>query len=144
MLAQLISKHGLGARVLPHAAVSRSQVASLPVEGVAMICISYLEIAGNPAHLRYLLRRLRQRAPQARILVGLWPAEDRILTDSGLRRTIGADDYVTSLREALSACLQAARAAAGERAAPTGAEPPPDREAEVGVERRGRPSPVRA
>lgn len=112
MLAQLLSKHGLGSRVLPHAAVSRANVGSLEVREVAMICISYLEISGSPAHLRYLIRRLRQKAPEARILVGLWPAEDAILTDEALRAMIGADDYVTSLRQAVQACLDAAHAAA--------------------------------
>ena len=57
MLAQLLRKHGLGARVVPHEAVSRSNILGLDVKGVAMVCISYLEISGNPAHLRYLLRR---------------------------------------------------------------------------------------
>ncbi|HEX8664928.1 MAG TPA: AI-2E family transporter [Beijerinckiaceae bacterium] len=112
MLAQLLKKHGLGARVVPHEAVSRSNIIGLDVKGVAMVCISYLEISGNPAHLRYLLRRLRQKAKDAPILVGLWPSEDAVLTDETLRKAIGADYYVTSLREALKACLEAAREAA--------------------------------
>src|SRR5215207_8620973 len=112
MLAQLLRKHGLGARVVPHEAVSRSNIIGLDTKGVAMVCVSYLEIKGNPAHLRYLLRRLRQKVGDAPILVGLWPAEEAVLTDESLRAAIGADYYVTSLREALKACLEAARAAA--------------------------------
>jgi predicted PurR-regulated permease PerM len=112
MLAQLLRKHGLGARVVAHDKVSRSAIIGLDVTGVAMVCVSYLEISGNPAHLRYLLRRVRQRLPEAPILVGLWPAEDTVLTDEKLRGAIGADHYVTSLREALKACLDEARRAA--------------------------------
>jgi hypothetical protein len=112
MLAQLLSKHGLCARVVPHEAVSRSNVIGLDVSGVAMVCISYLEISGNPAHLRYLLKRLRQRLPDAPILVGLWPAEDAVLADPELRGIIGADYYVTSLRDGVTACLEAAKKAA--------------------------------
>jgi predicted PurR-regulated permease PerM len=112
MLAQLLGKHGLDAQVVPYTAVSRSNILSLDVEGVAMICISYLDISGNPAHLRYLLRRLRQRVPDAPILVGLWPADDAVLRDEALRGAIGADHYVTSLREAVAACLEEARRAA--------------------------------
>ena len=41
--------------------------------------------SGNPAHLRYLLRRLRQKVGDAPILVGLWPAEEAVLTDESLR-----------------------------------------------------------
>ena len=43
MLAQLISKHGIGARLVPYQAASRDQIGSLDVQGVAMVCISYLE-----------------------------------------------------------------------------------------------------
>ena len=108
MLAQLLKKHGLGAEVVPHHAVARDRVNNLDVLGVAMVCVSYLEISGNPAHLRYLLRRLRQRLPGAPVLVGLWPAEEAVLSDRQLQKTVGADHYVSSLREAVNVCLQAA------------------------------------
>jgi hypothetical protein len=70
-----------------------------------MICISYLDIRGNPAHLRYLLQRLRRRAPDIPILVGLWPADEEVLKRSELQRSLGGDYYVTSLREAVDACV---------------------------------------
>ena len=38
-------------------------IGTLDGEGVAMVCLCYLEIGGTPSHLRYLLRRLRQRLP---------------------------------------------------------------------------------
>jgi predicted PurR-regulated permease PerM len=111
MLAQLLAKHQLGARVVPHQAVSRSNIIGLDVEEVAMVCVSYLEISGTPAHLRYLVKRLRQRLPKAPILVGLWPQEDAILADEAMRRAVGADHYVVSLREGVEACLKEAYAA---------------------------------
>jgi hypothetical protein len=110
MLSQLLHKSGLKARVLHHEAASRLHIGALDGEGVAMICLCYLEIGGTPSHLRYLLRRLRQRLPAARLLVGLWPAEQAILTDDRLRAAVGADVYTSSLREAVEACLEAARA----------------------------------
>ena len=58
MLAQLLRKHGLGAAVLPHAAGSRAAIGALDGSGVAMVCLSYLELVGSPSHLRYLVRRL--------------------------------------------------------------------------------------
>ena len=110
MLAQLLGKHGLGAEVVPHGAVARDRVNTLDGSGVAMACISYLEISGNPAHLRYLLRRLRQRLPPgAPILVGLWPAGEAVLKDRQLQKAVGADRYTSSLRETVAACLDAAR-----------------------------------
>ncbi|MET0527892.1 MAG: AI-2E family transporter [Microvirga sp.] len=108
MLAQLLRKHGLGSRLVPHEAVSRSTIFNLDMTGVQMICISYLEISGTPAHLRYLLRRLRKQAPKAPILVGLWPAEDAVLKSEAMRATLGADYYVSSMRDAVVCCLKVA------------------------------------
>jgi AI-2E family transporter len=116
MLAQLLGKHELGAKVAPHDAASRDRIAFLEVEGLAMVCMSYLEISGNPAHLRYLIRRLRARfTPGTPILVGLWPAEDEVLHDEGLQSLIGADHYTSSLRKAVEICMSVAQ----------GPEPPP-------------------
>lgn len=112
MLAQLLRKHGIGARIMPHEAVSRSNIIGLDTEGTAMVCISYLDLSGNPAHLRYLIRRLRQRLPDAPILVGLWPRDDPVIKDEKMRAAIGADHYVTSLRDGVQAVLGAARNAA--------------------------------
>lgn len=114
MLAQLLTKHGIGARVLPHAATKRSRIGELDVEGVAMICISYLDINGTPSHLRYLLRRLRQRAGDLPVLVGLWPSNDAVLRDETLHKQIGADHYVPTLHAGVEACLSVAREATQE------------------------------
>ena len=110
LLAQLLRKHGLGAQVVGFESASRGQIGQLPVGSVAMVCISYLEISGNPSHLRYLLARLRSRLPNAKILVGLWPAEDKVLSDDALRRQIGSDFYTSSLHDAVEVCLAEARA----------------------------------
>ncbi len=117
MLAQLLSKHGLGTRVVPHSAVSRREIFNLDMTDVQMVCISYLEISGTPAHLRYLLRRLKQKA-KAPTLVGLWPAEDAVLKSETMRATLGADYYVSSLRDAVVQCL---KVASGEEKVPEGA-----------------------
>jgi predicted PurR-regulated permease PerM len=112
MLAQLLDKRGLGARAVPHEAVSRAKIEALDLRGVAMMCVCYLDMSGNPAHLRFLLRRLRERLPQAPLLVGLWPAQDPFLKDREMRRAAGADYYVSTLHEAVEACLAAACKAA--------------------------------
>ena len=109
MLAQLLDRHGLKARVISHEAGSHATIASLDSTGVAMICLCYLEITGSPSHLRYLLRRLRQRMPGIPILVGIWPTDETVLNDDRLRAAIGADFYVTSLREAVTLCIRTAQ-----------------------------------
>jgi hypothetical protein len=43
-------------------------------------CASYLDIAGRPAHLHYLLQRLKRRVPGVPLPVGLWPADEPVLT----------------------------------------------------------------
>ncbi|MDU7522823.1 MAG: AI-2E family transporter [Roseomonas mucosa] len=111
MLVQILGRHGLGARLLPHEAVSRTAIGRQDFSGVAMICLSYLDISGSPAHLRYLLRRLRQKVPGAPVVVGLWDAQDEVLRDAALRGAIGAEHYTTSLAETATACLKTVRAA---------------------------------
>ena len=110
MLAQLLGKHGMGARLTPYEAASRERVDMLDVDGVAMVCISYLDIAGTPAHLRYLMQRLRRKLPKgAPILVGLWPTGDAALTDRMVQTEIGADHFTSSLRDTVDVCLKVAR-----------------------------------
>ncbi len=123
MLVQLLAMHGLKARVVSHDAVSRARIMSLDVAGVAMVCVSYLEASGSPSPLRYMMRRLRQRLPGAPILVGLWQADAETLGDERLRAMVGADHYVTSLRDTVNACLAAAHAAS--ETAQVAAEPAP-------------------
>ena len=111
MLAQLLAKHGLNARVVSEEAVSRGGISSLDVTGVAMVCVSYLEASGNPSTLRYLMRRLRARVPSATVVVGLWQADQATLADERLHATVGADHYVANLRDAVNTCVVAAEAA---------------------------------
>jgi hypothetical protein len=106
----LLTKHGLGARVIPHEASSRDQVGRLDTTGVTMVCISYLDISGNPAHLRYLLRRLKQLMPGVPMLVGLWPEGEAALTDAAQAKAVGADYYTASLHGVVTSCLKVAAA----------------------------------
>ncbi|MBV8455852.1 MAG: AI-2E family transporter [Acetobacteraceae bacterium] len=109
MLAQVLEKHGIGTIRVPYEAVSRAQIAALNAPDVAQVCISYLDISGGSAHLRFLVRRIRERLPGAAVLVGFWAAGDPFLRNQAARREIGADHYVSSLREALNACLNVTR-----------------------------------
>ena len=110
MLAQLLGKHGLPARVVSHETVSRGAINTLDAAGVSLVCISYLELTGSPSHLRNLLRRLRSRLPSGTaVLVGLWPVENEAERDDQMRLTIGADGYTSSLRAAVAACVEAAK-----------------------------------
>jgi hypothetical protein len=107
MLAQLLAQRGVVARRIPHTVTSREMIAQLDLSAVKVITMPYLELAGAPAHLRYLIRRLRQRAPHAVLIAGLWPQGEAVVTDAQLQKALGADRYVASLREAIDASLAA-------------------------------------
>ncbi len=106
MLAQLLGKHGLGARVGAHTLASRAAIGNLDPTGIAMVCVSYLELSGNPVALRYLLRRLRQQLPDIPLLVGLWPKAEGFAGDEEVREQLKADFYATSLTDAVALCLE--------------------------------------
>ncbi len=74
-----------------------------------MACVSYLDISGSPAHLRYLMRRLRQTLAEGRADPGRPVAlEDAALTDKAIAAAIGADYFTSSLGDAVTACVEAA------------------------------------
>ena len=108
MLAQLLNKHGLGARTAPHSVVGRGGVNTLDGGEIAMVCLCYLEIDGGPSHLRYALRRVRQRLPGVKLMVGLWPTGEAVLHDERLRQAIGADFTAATLTDAVNLCLREA------------------------------------
>jgi predicted PurR-regulated permease PerM len=108
MLAQLLQKHGLRARVEGADAMASLNIFRLDTSGVVMVCLSYLD-ASSPAHMRYSIRRLRRRLPEAKIVLGCWLAD---VDAAMLRETAKADVVATTLRDAVKLCLDAARNAA--------------------------------
>jgi len=105
MLAQLLAQQRVVARRIPHTVVSRDTIAQLDLSAFNVVIVCYLELAGAPAHLRYLTRRLRQRAPHAALITGLWSTADALGTGQDAKQAVGADRYVASLREAFDAAL---------------------------------------
>jgi predicted PurR-regulated permease PerM len=106
MLIQLLEKHGLGGCVETNAAVSSSNIVRLNSAGVTVVCLSYLDLGSSPAHLRHSIKRIRRQIPGATLVVGLWGhADDE--NRGQLQTTTAADYYASSLREALSLCIDA-------------------------------------
>jgi len=105
MLAQLLTQQGFVSRRVPYALASREGIGQLDLSVVQVTIVSSLDLTGAPAHLRYLIRRLRQRAPHAALIAGLWFHVDPVMTDAQEQKGVGADGYVASLREALDAAL---------------------------------------
>src|ERR1700736_1578101 len=125
MLAQLLEKRGIGARVVPSEAVSVANLFRLDVTGVQMACLSYLE-PGSFTNPRYLVRRLRRRLPQAKIVDGFCTLTAQEARERDALAATRADCVVTSLRQAVEQVVNAEREAAsadlvGEVRAPAGA-----------------------
>ncbi len=110
LLADVLRKHGFGAVLVPYGSVTRGRAGRIDASHAKLACVTHLELEGAPAHLRYLLRRLRNALPPVTVVAGLWPAGDPIQSDDALRSHVGADHYVTTVREALDVVLTEAHA----------------------------------
>jgi predicted PurR-regulated permease PerM len=113
MLCQLLSRHGIGARIAPYEAATRGNINHLDTDDIAMVCISYLDVSSRNAHLRYLLQRLRQRMPTTPFVVGLWPSGDLSASEPVLRAEFGANYYAVTLRDAVEICVKASNLSEG-------------------------------
>lgn len=109
MLAQVLMKRGIGARVVPNHEVSLGTIFRLDIEGVESVVISYLD-PGGFANARYLMRRLRRRLPvNARILLGLWTQTEAEVDPSNAVDMTEVNSVVTSLAQAVDAVANRGR-----------------------------------
>jgi predicted PurR-regulated permease PerM len=104
MLVQLLGRCGLGARLEGATAHSASNIFRLDTSNVAVVCVSCLDDA-SPAHIRYVVRRLRRKMPSAVILLGCWLAD----AATELAATVKADGAAATLSEAVERCRDAIR-----------------------------------
>jgi predicted PurR-regulated permease PerM len=103
LFSQLSNAHGLAARVEPADALSTTNIVRLDTAGVAIICLSYLD-ASSPAHMRYSVRRLRRKFPNAVIMLSCWAENIDKDALEELRETAKADTAAGSLSEAMMTC----------------------------------------
>ena len=103
ILAQLLRKHGLAARVEGAEAVASPNVFRLETEGIALVCVSYLDNAST-ASMRYTIRRMRRKLPNAIMLLGCWTDAE----PAHLQQIVKADGVVNTLEAALAYVTSAA------------------------------------
>jgi predicted PurR-regulated permease PerM len=109
MLAQLLAKHGIAAHVQPFADVSSSKGWKVDTPDARLVCLSYFGAAANPAHVRYLIRRLKRVMPEAKFLAGFWLlGEDSTKMDEW-KAAVGAHFVATSLTDAVAICVREAQ-----------------------------------
>jgi hypothetical protein len=116
LLAHLLERHGIGARVIPSEAASPANLFQLDTAGVQLVCASYLD-ARSLTNARYLVRRLRRRMPQAKVMAAFWTMTPEQAEHRDALAATGADEIATSLRDALERILDLAQRPAEEPAA---------------------------
>jgi predicted PurR-regulated permease PerM len=106
MLAQLTTAHGLGARVEGAESLSSTNIFRLDTTGVAIVCLVYLD-ATAPAHMRYAVRRLRRKLPEATIILCCLVKDVDSAALEQLRDGAKADLAAASLGDAAKLCIVA-------------------------------------
>jgi predicted PurR-regulated permease PerM len=131
MLAGVLRKRGLGVKELGPEAISAGHISTLAGTEAKLVCLSYLGMGNGPAHIRYVVRRLRRILPEGTlILVCYWADEAERASAMELLQYAEADASATSLPEAVELCVKAAKgelksADMEEAATPTEPAPPP-------------------
>jgi predicted PurR-regulated permease PerM len=127
-LAQLIRRRGIGAHAAEADALSMAKLFTLETEGVILVCLCYLENA-TPAQVHYAARRIRRKAPHARVLVALFGGSEKLggpqLPDS----FAGLDLVGGALRDAVERVADFARDSAADHSQPDTSLPPAARSA---------------
>jgi len=107
ILAQIFEKHGFGIKVKNNQVVSPGNVFQLCGEGVALVCVSYIDVGDARSRARAAIRRVQAQIPNVTVLAGLWgPNKDE---SGAIRNELKASYYANSFSEAVRLCSKAAQ-----------------------------------
>jgi predicted PurR-regulated permease PerM/GAF domain-containing protein len=101
MMAQVLDERGIGTRVLPPIAVSQDALGQLDLDGVQVVCLSYLHPQPQ-VYARYICRRLRRRAPHIKLALCGWNLAPGTGQTEDLTRQMAADAVFMSLEACLN------------------------------------------
>jgi len=96
MMAQVLEEQGVGTQVLPPIAVSQGALGQLDLQGVGVVCLSYLHPQPQ-VYARYICRRLRRRAPHVKLVVCCWNLAPGTGQTDDLKKQMAADAVFVSL-----------------------------------------------
>lgn len=108
MLAQVLQKHGLATAVQPFADVASAKALKIDAPDAPLVCLSYFGAVGNPAHVRFIIRRLRKPMPNAKFLVCFWMLGEHLEKAEDWKTAVGAHFVATSLADAVAICVREA------------------------------------
>ena len=106
MLAQLLERQGAVARVVPHEALQSASLREIDLGKPAVVVLSYM----NPdslAHARFLVRRVRRRLPEAKIVIGFWTFPPEEMARRNPLEATRADGVAMSLADAVRKTAEA-------------------------------------
>jgi hypothetical protein len=106
-LAELIRRRGIGARAKEADILSMAKIFALETKDVKLVCLCYLENA-TPAQVRYAVRRIRRKAPDAFILVSLLNESDKIEETKTVELSPGTELVKGSLTDTVQRILDLA------------------------------------
>jgi predicted PurR-regulated permease PerM len=104
LLADLLSRHKIGTRIISHADALPVNIERLDKAGIRLVAVCYLEPA-NFTNARYLVRRLNRHFPQSKLLLNFWGfgTDDTRYLDA--IEATGCELIATTLREAVERVL---------------------------------------
>jgi hypothetical protein len=107
ILAQILKKHGLGVQVEKNQVVPSANVFHLDGDGIALVCVSCIDVGDAPLRVRAAIRRVQRQIPNATVLAGLWgPNKDE---SGAIRSELKASYYANSFSQAARLCIKAAQ-----------------------------------
>jgi methylmalonyl-CoA mutase cobalamin-binding subunit len=105
MLAQLLEQAGYCAEYVSVEKLASEYVELVEKKGVQVVMISALPPAAV-THARYLVKRLRGRFPDLKIIVGLWTTSGNLERAKLRLKSAGTDLVVNSLEKAIEQLRQ--------------------------------------
>jgi predicted PurR-regulated permease PerM len=105
---QLLGRRGLPVSAAHYAQFRKGSIDSASMENAPILCVVTLDASEAPPYLRNLVRRIRERAPSAALVVGVGGLSEREDETTSLTGTINVNGF----GELVDQCVQAATNAA--------------------------------
>jgi hypothetical protein len=104
MLAQILTKRGVSALSLPYERAGFESSLSVDNREAKLVYLSYFGADSKPAHVRYIIRRLRRLMPRAKFVACFWMLRDERTKLEEWKTTVNADFAAASLKDATTIC----------------------------------------
>jgi hypothetical protein len=104
MLAQILTKRGVSAASQPFERAGLEILLTPDMRVAKIVCLSYFGAASKPAHVRYVIRRLRRLMPKVKFLACFWMLRDDRAKLEEWKTTVNADFAASSIDDAANIC----------------------------------------